>query len=209
MNTSVSGIYQIKHIASGKIYIGSSINIQLRWNVHTYELNKNKHHSPYLQRAWNKYGADAFEFSIIETCFVFALIFREQHYINLYHPAYNVSPTAGNAMLGKKHTAEARKKISEAGTRRSRTPETLLKMIASGWGKSSRMLGRKHSPETIVKMKEAAKGRIITPEQKIKLSIAAKARKRTPLSAETRAKISSAHTARFLQKNKKDANDAS
>ena len=95
MNSIISGIYQIKNIVSGKIYIGSSVNILHRWEIHKSDLNNNKHHSIVLQRAWNKYGAGAFEFSILETCFIFALIFREQYYIDKLNPKYNMSKKSG------------------------------------------------------------------------------------------------------------------
>lgn len=62
----IIGIYKITCIPTGKVYIGSSKNIKRRWQKHKEELNKNIHHTPYLQAAWNKYGKDEFHFSIIE-----------------------------------------------------------------------------------------------------------------------------------------------
>ena len=60
-------IYAITHTASGKRYVGSSVDPHYRWIKHRCELNGNKHHCRHLQNAWNKYGACAFTFSIIET----------------------------------------------------------------------------------------------------------------------------------------------
>ena len=61
------GIYAIVNKMNQKAYIGSSINIQLRWSQHQNALIKNKHHSRYLQRAWNKYGAESFQLIVLET----------------------------------------------------------------------------------------------------------------------------------------------
>lgn len=69
-----SGVYMIKNKINGHRYIGSAANIQGRWSTHIYRLNKNNHHSKYLQHAFNMYGADAFEFLVIEYCFPFLLI---------------------------------------------------------------------------------------------------------------------------------------
>lgn len=94
-------IYQIKNKVNNKIYIGSTINLERRWENHIYQLKNNIHHSLKLQRAWNKYGEDNFEFSIIEEFesdnegdkYV-----REQYYLDLYKPhtdkGYNMSEYA-------------------------------------------------------------------------------------------------------------------
>ena len=60
------GIYQILCIPSGKRYIGSSKNIEKRWNSHISELNKGRHHNYFLQKAWILYGESNFIFSLIE-----------------------------------------------------------------------------------------------------------------------------------------------
>lgn len=61
----ISGVYKITNILNNKCYIGSSKNIIRRFSDHKYLLNSNKHYSTFLQRAWNKYGVDNFEFSIL------------------------------------------------------------------------------------------------------------------------------------------------
>lgn len=65
---STMGIYQIRNKINNKVYIGQSNNIQRRWQEHIYRLNKGDHENEHLQNAWNKYGADTFEFSILVEC---------------------------------------------------------------------------------------------------------------------------------------------
>lgn len=62
-NSNICGIYLIYNHISEKGYIGQSVNIGRRWKEHKSQLKLNKHHCPYLQNSWNKYGAK--EFSII------------------------------------------------------------------------------------------------------------------------------------------------
>lgn len=67
-NNKISGIYCIQNTENGKKYVGKSKNIKHRWTVHKSHLNRNIHSNVYLQRAWNKYGKDGFEFRILEEC---------------------------------------------------------------------------------------------------------------------------------------------
>ena len=62
-----NGIYIIRNLINNKRYIGSSTNLALRWQNHRCQLNKNNHRNSKLQNSWNKYGAEAFAFEIVET----------------------------------------------------------------------------------------------------------------------------------------------
>ena len=77
-----SGIYQIENKINSKVYIGSSNNIKRRWQKHKALLRHNKHPNSHLQAAWNKYGEDSFEFSIIEECSLSDLLNKEQYYLD-------------------------------------------------------------------------------------------------------------------------------
>lgn len=78
------GIYKIENTINHKVYIGQSVDIEMRWNEHLYALTRNLHENHHLQSSWNKYGAKAFTFSIIEECELSHLTDREQYYIDLY-----------------------------------------------------------------------------------------------------------------------------
>lgn len=116
----ISGIYLILNKANGKLYLGQSQDIRTRWKNHKKMLNGNRHSNKHLQRAWNKYGAKAFQFKILERCAVDELDTREQHYLDVYMPkgmCYNSSPSA-NTTRGIKHTEEARRNMSKGAIKR-------------------------------------------------------------------------------------------
>lgn len=79
------GIYRIFNSKNKKMYIGSSKNIGNRWRQHINNLNKNKHHSSKLQRAWNKVkDRSVFKFEILELVKEEDLLKIEQTYIDKY-----------------------------------------------------------------------------------------------------------------------------
>jgi group I intron endonuclease len=63
---AVSGIYRIYCTKNGRFYYGSSTNVVERWSQHKRLLRKNKHHNPYLQNIWNKYGEDNVKCELVE-----------------------------------------------------------------------------------------------------------------------------------------------
>lgn len=78
------GIYKIENIINHKIYIGKSIFVEKRFKEHKYALINNCHINKHLQSAWNKYGSENFEFSIIEECSKSNINEREIYWINFY-----------------------------------------------------------------------------------------------------------------------------
>jgi group I intron endonuclease len=106
--TYISGIYQIKNLINGKIYIGSSNHLYRRYSDHIRFLNRNSHFNPKLQASWNKYGGDNFEFSVLEYCLPIRLVELEQLYINRLHPYFNISMEVGIPNTPKAGTLEAK-----------------------------------------------------------------------------------------------------
>src|SRR4051794_16550207 len=89
MKNDKCGIYQILCRPTGKVYIGSSVRIYQRWYEHRRQLRSGKHHSPHLQFAWNKYGEEAFRFSVLEECGAEDVLEREQFYLDAHAPVFN------------------------------------------------------------------------------------------------------------------------
>ena len=142
----VCGIYKITNKINNKVYIGQSVGVYFRWYHHKWELRNNRHFNIHLQRAWNKYGEDNFEFDIIELCLPEELYDKERFYISKYNSmvlGYNHNEGG----IGWRHTDETKRKISEANK------------------------GKIYSDKTKKKMSDANKGRIVSDETKQNLSI--------------------------------------
>src|SRR5690606_4713108 len=60
------GVYQIRNLINGKIYIGSAKCVQVRASQHLSKLKQGKHANKHLQNAFNKHGEDAFLFEVLE-----------------------------------------------------------------------------------------------------------------------------------------------
>lgn len=129
-------IYMIRNKANGMVYIGQSINVRRRWNEEL--CGKTNAH---LVRAFNKYGKDGFEFSILEECENAKMDEREELYIKYYDSAnkrkgYNKT-LGGNGYNCRMWSEETKKKFSE-------------KMS----GKNNPFYGKKHKPEMIQMLKD-------------------------------------------------------
>lgn len=108
-----TGIYKITNVINNKVYVGSAINIDLRWKEHLNDLKNNKHHSIKLQRSYTMHGKENFIFQVIELCDKNLLIVKEQEYINYlnsYKNGYNCLPIAGSR-LGSTQTVLTKDKI--------------------------------------------------------------------------------------------------
>ncbi len=169
------GVYGILNIITGKIYIGSAIILHRRIVDHIYFLNLGKHHSILLQRAWDKYGKENFEFLVLEYCLKNNVVDREQYWMDLNKCSdpefgYNISPTAGNC-LGVRHSEEVKLARSKRLKGIKRSDEAKANMSAARKGMKI------HSEESKLKISLAGKGRITSDATKLKLSEAGKGRK--------------------------------
>lgn len=200
MNT---GIYIILNLITGAYYIGSAARgFTRRWNEHRNMLHIGKHHNHSLQSDWKFYGEPSFRFSVLEECPPGRCIEREQHFIDVFDPCYNILKIAGS-VLGYRHTQETRAKIGLIHKDLRHTPEARAKIGASLIGNKRRLgshptaatrdrmssahIGHHHTQEARAKISLARKGMQLTPESKAKISRANKGRHPSP---ETRAKIS-------------------
>ena len=81
----LTGIYKILNKINNKVYIGSATDIRKRWRDHKWYLNHNIHHNSHLQSSWNKYGVEAFEFTILLECSIDELLEKEKEYTLKYN----------------------------------------------------------------------------------------------------------------------------
>ena len=94
-----------------------------------------------IYKAILKYGYKQFKLEIFEYCDIDVILVREQYYIDLLKPEYNILNIAGSS-FGYKHT-----------------PETLDKFKS-----------RIFSKETLANLSKAAKGRVLPEEVRVKIS---------------------------------------
>jgi len=175
------GVYLITNQANNKKYIGSSVNLAKRQRQHLLSLQRGIHFNNYLQRAFVKYGENAFIFKVLEYVEDSQkIIERGQYYIDILKPAYNICLTVGSR-LGVKHTKKTKQRLKETSTGNinglgwNPSKETRQKMSESHKGiklseehkrkigealkgRKSPMLGRKHSEKTKQKISELTKG---------------------------------------------------
>ena len=86
---------------TGKVYIGSALNMYRRWHArHLPQLRQNNHCNRYLQAAWNKYGEVAFTCEVVEQCSSAALVDREQHWMDEFKNVglFNLAKKAGSTL---------------------------------------------------------------------------------------------------------------
>lgn len=185
------GIYEVRCKVNNKAIVGSSKHLSKRYSQYVYELRRNINKNPYLQRAWNKYGPENFEFVILEECPENELLKKEDEWMKAKQSlnrdfGYNFKPAqrpthneetckkisegktgSKNPMYGKILSEEHRNKISrsllEAKIKRHFSAESRLRMSKS-------QTGKKLSEETKRKIGEASKIRIFSPESREKMS---------------------------------------
>lgn len=177
MNANQSGIYEILNTVNGKRYIGSAVHFKNRWATHISLLRRDKHHSQHLQRAWNKYGKQAFEFNTLLICAKENLLDYEQRCLDGLKPEYNVALAAEAPMRGRKHSAGSRTKMSDSGkTRPPISSDTRAKL-------SKASTGRTVAPETRAKISAGNKGKRLgvklPPEVRANISTSLLGNKRT------------------------------
>jgi group I intron endonuclease len=104
----VCGIYRITLKKLGRNYVGQSVNIRQRWATHKKELNDNEHHNNKLQRDWNKYGENAFEFVIIKRCSKHQLDFYEREFAIRLNDVYSevFKRKSGKVVATRKHKVD-------------------------------------------------------------------------------------------------------
>lgn len=146
----ISGIYKIENLVNGKVYIGSTQNIPIRFYNHKRELMLNCHANGYLQNSWNKYGEDNFCFLVLEYVEnLDLLILMEQKYIDEVPKElrYNIAPIAGTNR-GVKHTEESKRRMSEGSKGIKHSEETRKKLSEINTGSGNGFFGKQHKQQT-------------------------------------------------------------
>ena len=120
------GIYSITNTCTGDMYIGQTVvSFEERWNKHKKGLRNNRHDNSMLQRAFNKYGEEAFIYKIIHLCDELDdLNELEKYYIkkyDTYNNGYNLTLGGeGYVIKSEEVMNEIRKKVRESARSKSK-----------------------------------------------------------------------------------------
>ena len=123
----ISGVYVVRSQRTGKVYVGSSSDVALRWLHHEYDLNHEKHPNAGLQAAWlAEGGASGFTFDLVQSCDARQLERLEQRWLDRLGAAgprgYNACPRAGSSR-SRITSAATRAKLSAARKRSLSRPK--------------------------------------------------------------------------------------
>ena len=127
----ITGIYLITHISTGRPYVGltgQKEGFEKRWNGHRKVLRRGEH-NPHLQNAWNKYGEEAFSFTVhtyipqgnLTTEKFYMLLAQEEVRILKLFPDNFNGTNAGET--GMTHKEEVRLRIRDANRIKMQNPE--------------------------------------------------------------------------------------
>ena len=161
-------IYKFINKVNGKLYIGKTNNLYQRKHAHLAVARLGAENNFYLasghynllQRAITKYGADNFDFVVIEENEQEEIIFeREKYWIAFYKTnvcrygnefGYNLTD-GGEGSSGRKHTETAKQKIRDKAAGRLHTKETKQQMSVarSGDGCGHNILTVQQIPEIL------------------------------------------------------------
>lgn len=161
------GIYQILNLINNKSYIGStSTSFRKRWKDHLSALRSDRHVNRYLQKSFNKYKEEAFQFIILEVVDDINLLFdKELEWIDKYKSyikenGYNMTLSENGRIV---FTEEVKRKISKSRKGITFTEETKRKM-------SEAKKGSKLSEATKEKIRNLHKGKKKSAEHRRKIS---------------------------------------
>jgi group I intron endonuclease len=139
------GIYKIINTVNNKFYVGSAVNLSRRRTRHFSELRTKRHNNAKLQASWNKYGEAAFIFVVVEELPEAAdLLAAEDRWLAAHvgkDYCYNIGVTATAPHLGmsgplspswgRKHTEDAKQRISAASKARTQSEDEKKKRRTS------------------------------------------------------------------------------
>ena len=148
-NKDIAGIYLWYNNLNGKYYVGSANNLTRRLSIYYSVVYLNNANNA-IHRAILKHKHKNFSLYILEHCSPDKLIEREQYYIDILNPEYNILKIAGSS-LGFKHSEETALKISEAQKGENNS-------MFGRSGEDSPKFGKTHSVETLLKISTAMKG---------------------------------------------------
>ena len=137
-NKKKSGVYRWVNKLNSNTYVGSGLDLSKRIGDYYKKSELNRNSRP-IKDALLKHGHRNFTLEILEYCPKAKLLEREQFYLDLLVPEYNILKIAGSN-FGYKHSEASLKLMSDASKSRNESEEVLK-------FKKEIMLGRKFSKD--------------------------------------------------------------
>jgi len=151
-NRKKAGIYRWTHKSSGKTYVGSTLNLTLRFLGYfslAFLKKELRIGNSIIYRSMLKYGPSAFSLEILEYCDPLSLISREQYYLDLLKPELNILRVAGSS-AGFKHREKTKELLRIIGLKRKVSEETRLSIsINNSQSKSVVIINRESGSEIV------------------------------------------------------------
>lgn len=157
-NRGSSGVYALICKVNNKFYVGSSINLANRLLDYMQPAYLAQQTNRPILRAIVKYGIINFIYVVIETCHRTDTLQREQYWLDLLEPEYNLCKIAGTTQ-GVYLSEETKAKLRIALLGKSHTLETRQLMSETRKGSNAYWFGKNHSEETRAKLREVALSR--------------------------------------------------
>lgn len=108
------GIYAIRCVPTGECYVGQSHNMDARRKAHFKLLAKGRHSNSKLQAAYDRHGADALAFEVLEECHWRLLSKRERYWTNELKPTLSLGGILSRGTPNLKNRAHwARKRVAK------------------------------------------------------------------------------------------------
>ena len=175
MNNRISGIYYIKNTINNKLYVGQSIDVYARLSRHKTDLRGGRD-SKHLQKSYDKYGEDNFEFTMFMECPVEDLDYWEKYYIEKWNTqdenfGYNLD---GGGSKSRLMSEETKLLISQALIGHVVSEETKNKIRenhADFSGVNNPNFGKLRSEEACEKSRQSNRKAWSDPELRIKHSL--------------------------------------
>ena len=164
----IIGVYKISNTLcpEGKYYIGYSCDIHKRWKTHKSTLKTNKHCNIRMQRAYEKYGSDCFDYEILQECETeeeaqeYELSYLED--LTIRDKLYNLHYNSSGGDLITYHPNKEQIIERMKNTQKEQISKMSKEERQERWGKSGEkngMYGRTHTDEVKKRLSIINKGR--------------------------------------------------
>ncbi len=156
-NRGRSGVYIWVNKITGKSYVGSSVNLGKRFiNYYNYNHLSDPKCNMLIYKALLKYGYSNFKLEILEYCDRANVLDREDYYLKLVKPEYNILEKAGSS-FGYKHTEETKDKMKARAIGRIFSAETRAKLRASAISRTDETKAKHRTHLAIINLSKGEK----------------------------------------------------